>query len=155
VFTTFAYGANISSWRLKRFGIRAQQTHRAELVNFMMSFDGCLTRLRLFHGSATISPVEGRSVHGVIHVLPERGHFLLDLLELVPLGLYRRIGVTVRLDSGEERLAQVYVANTTAPGGVPRRKYLREILVGAREFGLPDEWVAWLEQQGFEGSRAT
>jgi len=144
-FTTFAYGTNMSSARLRRLGVQPLRSFRAELTNYRMSFDGCLTRQRLRHGSATIMADYPATVHGVLHVLPNRARCVLDLLEMVPLGCYRRIDVSVRLDSGEYERAQAYISNTVAPGGMPSRRYLKQILTGAKEFDLPYTWVRWLE----------
>ncbi len=68
----------------------------------------------------------------------------LDRTEGVPSGVYRRISVsvvagTVRVD------AFTYLSPHTRTGRKPSARYLGLLLEGARQHGLPDDYVRALE----------
>jgi len=73
------------------------------------------------------------------------------LLDLAEAG-YERIGVEVASDGGEVLRADTYAAGARAPDLLPLASYLRLVAEGAREHGLPADWVAALERLAGRGA---
>lgn len=71
----------------------------------------------------------------------------MDEYEGVADGHYRRKSVRVRCDIGEELEAVTYVAGESFLDDslVPTDDYLRTILQGARDHGLPQDYVREIE----------
>lgn len=78
---------------------------------------------------------------------------VLDALDRFEPG-YDRIERSVRFADGRERLAAVYVWSGTPRELAPAAWYVRHLLTGAREHGLPASWRALLEE-ALRGARAT
>lgn len=127
----FAYGSNMST---------AQMTDRCpgacRPVTAVLADHAWICNDR---GVATIVPVAGRTVHGVIWEVTD-GHLAsLDRFEGVADGRYRQD--TVRVMAGGEMIdAIVYVDGRTEPGP-PRDGYMDRVLGGAAEHGLPETWI--------------
>ncbi len=65
----------------------------------------------------------------------------IDRYEGVP-EHYRRIELRVTAADGREMGAQVYIASKVEKGLKPTPHYLKSILDGAAEHGMPDDYVA-------------
>jgi hypothetical protein len=59
---------------------------------------------------------------------------------------YTRVAVQVVTRRGEALAAQTYVSELLAPDPALAPAYKRFIVDGAREHGLPDAWLALLEE---------
>lgn len=138
----FAYGSNMESRRFKRRCPHSQVLGRARLPGHRLDFTRYSTGFK--GGVADIVPEADSQVWGVLSHVEESDLASLDEYEGVPVG-YRREWVTVLDDSGQEHPAVTYVANRTGRF-TPSRTYLDIILRGAREHGLPPDYVRRLEQ---------
>ena len=84
-------------------------------------------------------------VRGVLFTIPSAEIEALDVLENVPEGLYRRDGFLVHAEDGEWKTAQLYrVAKPEGPFA-PAKQYVAWMVEGAREHGLPADYIARLE----------
>jgi len=96
-------------------------------------------------GVANVVPFAGERVCGVLYLLTPEEIDRLDATEGVGMGFYRRIAVAVAAADGERIEAFAYHSPFSAPGRKPSARYIGLLLEGAREQGLPDEWLRLLE----------
>ena len=139
----FAYGSNmqdatfIGRRKIEPLGARA-----ARLPAYRLCFDipvGPGAR-----GVANLSVAADADVWGVLYLLTPSQHEHLDRTEGVPLGLYRRIDVEVET-CGERIMAQTLISENRDPSRRPSHRYRGILIEGAREHGLPEHWLATLE----------
>ncbi len=138
----FAYGSNLDFRRFRRRCPGAAVVGRARLPDHQLAF----TRYSRAEkgGVADIVPEPCASVWGVLYEIDEACLDALDGHEGAPRA-YRRETIRVIDDAGMEREAVAYVANRTGEFA-PSRQYLAQITRGAREHGLPEEYVLSIEQ---------
>jgi gamma-glutamylcyclotransferase len=138
----FAYGSNMSSRQIACWCPSPVALGAAELPDHRLAF---LRRsIRWQGGAADIVPAPGESVWGVLWELP-LGLGELDAKEAAG-AAYRRRSAEVLLE-GEPRAAVVYEVIRKEPDEVaPRPEYIAEMLAGAREHGLPENWLLRIEQ---------
>jgi len=96
-------------------------------------------------GVANIEPAAGSHVCGVLYLLTAAEFDRLDRTEGVPGGVYQRIAVEVVADGGERLSAFTYRSSFRGDGRKPSARYMGLLLDGAREQGLPIEYVRFLE----------
>ena len=95
-------------------------------------------------GYATVIPVRGATVHGVLWSLDPRHEAALDVYEGIRHGLYRKVTLPVRTAAGKARDALVYVAGDPATGQtVPG--YMEKVVAAAEHHGLPAAYIAELK----------
>ena len=94
-------------------------------------------------GVATLEPLAGNEVHGVLWWLSDYDLARLDSAEGVPVR-YRRDRLTVQTDDGSSP-AWVYI-DPRVMTGPPRPGYLPRIIDGARHHGLPQRWIDFLHR---------
>src|SRR5262249_56639989 len=85
------------------------------------------------------------STWGVCYLLDPAGCDQLDRTEGVHRGYYRRLDVRVVTDDGTSLAAFAYQGAASVAGRKPSARYIGLLLDGAREHGLPAEWVRYLE----------
>jgi gamma-glutamylcyclotransferase len=138
----FAYGSNMSSRQITPWCPAAIALGPAELPGHRLAF---LRRsIRWQGGAADVVPAQGESVWGVLWELP-LGLGELDAKEAAG-NAYRRRSAEVLLD-GEPRQAAVYEVISKEPEELsPPREYIDAMLTGAREHGLPKNWLLRIEQ---------
>jgi gamma-glutamylcyclotransferase (GGCT)/AIG2-like uncharacterized protein YtfP len=132
----FAYGSNLASRRLLARAPGARARGRAHLAGFRLVADKPGR-----DGSAKLNIVSAPagSVWGALWELREEDLVALDRFE----GGYER--VAVRVESGTDALeATTYASSLRGEPGL-LRDYKALVLEGAREQGLPVEWIAALE----------
>ena len=136
-FLYFAYGSNLHSGRLRSRapgarGLGAARLAGERLVCNKLGRDGT--------AKANLEPAPASRVWGALFSVPERDWGALDRAEAG----YERVEVRVEHD-GRLRTAATYRSQrlTVQPG--LRADYKRFILDGAREHGLPPEWISLLE----------
>src|SRR6185369_13748258 len=95
-------------------------------------------------GVANLSVSSGAMVWGVLYLLKPEQHEHLDRTEGVPNGLYRRLRIEVEC-AGELLVAETLISERRDPSRLPSFRYRELILDGAREHGLPEDWVRTLE----------
>src|SRR5207247_9639205 len=90
-------------------------------------------------------PHAGARTCGVLYLLDPGEPDRLARSAGVPRGFYRRIPIEVVV-GGEERVAAfTYQSSWTLAGRKPSARYLRLLVEGARDHGLPVEYVTFLE----------
>jgi gamma-glutamylcyclotransferase len=96
-------------------------------------------------GVANLAVDPAASTWGVCYLLETDACAHLDRTEGVHLGYYRRLDVTVVADGDVRLAAFAYQGAVRVAGRKPSARYLGLVLAGAREHGLPAEWVRQLE----------
>src|SRR5438067_1448327 len=138
------YGSDMSrSIFCERRGMRPLATRWGWLEGYRLCFD-----LPIGPGEravANVQPQAGARTCGVLYLLDPGELDRLDRSEGVPRGFYRRIPIEVVV-GGEERVAAfTYQSSWTVAGRKPSARYLGLLVAGAREHGLPAEYVRFLE----------
>ncbi|MBE7220012.1 MAG: gamma-glutamylcyclotransferase [Caulobacteraceae bacterium] len=130
----FAYGANLDRAGMARRCPRSRPLGTARLEGH---------RFRIMeHGYATVVPVSGAEVHGVLWEVAPDDLPALDAFEEVDAGLYLRAALLVH--HGPHRSeAMVYLAGSTAVG-VPCPGYMEAVLRAATGWALPSAYLAEL-----------
>jgi len=139
--TYFAYGANLDFRRFRRRCPGATVLGRARLPDHRLAF----TRYSRAEkgGVADIVAEPGAAVWGVLYEIVASSFAALDEYEGAPRA-YRREVMHVVDGDGVECEAVVYIANKTGDFA-PSRQYLALITRGAREHGLPEDYVQEIE----------
>ncbi len=143
----FAYGSNMQSATLRgRRGIEYHRALPARLDGWRLVLDK--PPLIPIGGSfANVVPDPSAAVHGVLFEMTEDDLAHLDFTEGVLVGNYERVPVTVRPLAPPD--ADVVVAYTLTserrdPSRLPTRRYMRLLIDGAEEHGLPTDYIAGL-----------
>ncbi|OBA64501.1 replication protein [Mycobacterium sp. 1100029.7] len=131
----FAYGSNLCVKQMARRCPDATDPRPAVLSDH----DWLINQ----RGVATVEPIAGTQVHGVLWQLSDHDLTALDSAEGVPVR-YRRDRLTVHTDSGPSP-AWVYIDHRVTPGP-PRPGYLPTIIDGAVHHGLPQRWIDFLRR---------
>ncbi len=135
----FAYGSNLASGEVgggARFaGPALLPDHRLALTRRSIRWGG---------GVVDVVAAPGALVWGAAYDAPEAALELLDRKEGAGFA-YRRRGVALELD-GQTRDAVAYEVIDKDPDAPPATpEYAALVLRGARERGLPEEWLAKLQ----------
>ncbi len=127
----FAYGSNLSTKYVHNYTPSAVFLMRAFLPNFHIEFRRYSDNLK--GGISTIIEAPGEMVHGVIYDVDSREIEALDILEKVPLGVYKREGFQLMGEDEEWHRADLY--RVVKPEGpyVASKKYLSYMVEGMRE----------------------
>ena len=139
----FAYGSNLE--RGTFVGRRRMQplaTAIGVLHDFELRFDLPIGPGE--RGVANVAARPGDHVWGALYQLTSVEADRLDRTEGVDKGVYRRLAVEVTRPDGGRIAAFTYGSALSRPERKPSRRYLGLLLAGARELGLPAEWVARL-----------
>ena len=139
----FGYGSNMSrNIFCERRRMHPLATRWGWLEGWRLCFD-----LPIGPGEravANITPEAAARTCGVLYLLDPEELERLDRSEGVP-QVYRRIPVEIVI-GGEERVAAfTYRSWWTVAGRKPSARYLGLLVAGAREHGLPAEYVTFLE----------
>lgn len=139
----FAYGSNMSrAIFVERRGIQPVATTWGWLHGYRLCFD--LPVGPGERGVANVVPEPGARTCGVAyHITPEQAEHL-DHTEGVGGGLYRRIDIVVARAAGERLEAFTYHSTFATPGRKPSPRYIGLLLDGAREHGLPADYLDYL-----------
>jgi gamma-glutamylcyclotransferase (GGCT)/AIG2-like uncharacterized protein YtfP len=125
---TFAPGARYA-------GVARLPDHRLELRRRSIRWGG---------GAADVVPAEGEGVWGALYELPAEALDRLDAKEGAGFA-YRRREVEVLLHGQEPHPAVAYEVIEKEPREVPATpEYVALLVAGARERGLPLDWLARL-----------
>ncbi len=141
----FAYGANLDRETLiERRGIVPTEATCAVLRGYELTFDQ--PGIPLMEPSfANLRPRANAEVHGVAYRLTASQLAALDVLEGG--GAYDHLDVQVEVSEGRALAAKTYATRDTQDGLFPSKRYLALLVRGARQHGLPDVWIARLEDQ--------
>ena len=139
----FAYGSNMQSATLSgRRLIEPAARRIGRLPGYGLRFDIPIGDGE--RGVANLVVEETSHVWGVLFLLHPEQHVHLDRTEGVGMGLYRRVRVEVEAD-GEVVVAETLVSELRDPTRRPSHRYRSLLIEGAREHGLPAEYLAVLE----------
>lgn len=141
----FAYGSNMQSATLR--GRRGIEYRRA--------LPGRVSGWRLVLDKPPLFPVGGAyanivadptaEVLGVLYEIAAADLEHIDLSEAVPLGNYRRISVVAQaLQAGDTVDAHTLTSELRDPALQPTTRYMSLLIEGAREHGLPVDYVDYL-----------
>ncbi|MEJ2454080.1 MAG: gamma-glutamylcyclotransferase [Candidatus Thiodiazotropha sp.] len=140
----FAYGSNMSLARLRH---RVPSARRLS-VGALSGHRLCFHKVSHRDGSAKCDALEtGLSqdrVWGVVYRIAPEERVLLDQAEGLGQG-YQRAWVDLSLQSGEDCRAFLYRATLIDQRLAPFTWYKQHVLVGARENGLPEDYVRLIE----------
>lgn len=131
----FAYGSNLCVKQMARRCPDAANPRPAVLSDHEWLINQ--------RGVATVEPIAGTEVHGVLWEVSDHDLTALDSAEGVPVR-YRRDRLTVHSDHGPLP-AWVYIDHRVTPGP-PRPGYLPTIIDGAIQHGLPQRWIDYLRR---------
>jgi len=134
----FAYGSNLCASRLRGRVPSAVAAGRARLPGRRLTTDKLG---RDGSGKANLREDAAATVWGVIYEIHSTHWAELDACERG----YSRVSLEVVTETGERLLAQTYASETLTADPVPYAWYKRLIIEGAREHGLPADYVAMLE----------
>jgi hypothetical protein len=140
----FAYGSNMA--RAIFLDARQMQplaVHCASLDGYRLCFNIPIGPGE--RGVANLMSEPAARVHGIVYQLSATDFERLDASEGVSFGLYQRIPVMVRTSEHGLLDAWTYHSSVIADGRKPSSRYLQLLLDGARENGLPREYVEYLE----------
>lgn len=140
----FAYGANMADAELDSFVPRRRFLGPACLRGFRLAFRR--RSMRWGGGAADILESPGDEVWGALFELPDGALDALDAKEGKGVA-YRRRQVKVTLEGGN-RTAVAYEVIAKEPADVsPTPDYSALLLGGARERGLPEDYVTDLQRR--------
>jgi hypothetical protein len=131
----FAYGSNLLRARMRRRLPRSTAVGVACLDGFRLTWD---KRGSDRSGKANLRRAPGGRVWGMVYTLPREDWPDLDACETG----YERVIVPVRRE-GALLLAETYLS-TDLTRAAPFSWYQRLVAEGAREQGLPEEWLRFL-----------
>jgi phage replication-related protein YjqB (UPF0714/DUF867 family)/gamma-glutamylcyclotransferase (GGCT)/AIG2-like uncharacterized protein YtfP len=131
----FAYGSNLCVHQMAQRCPEAVNPRRAVLADH----DWLINQ----RGVATVEPLRGAGVHGVVWDVSDHDLTALDSAEGVPVR-YRRDELTVQTENGPVE-AWIYI-DPRVNLGPPRPGYLERIIDGAQHHGLPQHWIDFLRR---------
>jgi hypothetical protein len=133
----FAYGSNLATRRMRERAPGARPRGPARLDGWRLTTDKPGR-----NGTAKVNLVRdpGSSVWGVLWEMGAEELARLDRHE----GGYARVAVVVAA-GGAPVAAETYASRLSTADAALARGYKALVLEGAREHGLPGEWVAFLE----------
>lgn len=134
----FAYGSNLKWERMRKRIPSARRETVAFLEHYRLV---CNKRGRDGSAKANLVEAAGDRVWGVLYRIEPDHLALLDRFEMG----YERIEVEVRTAAGDDRRASTYRSDRITDDPVPLDWYRGMILEGAREHGLPEEYLTVLE----------
>ena len=140
----FGYGANLSVERFKKNQMMAVEIGTAVLKDYRLGF-GLQTQFKGL-GYASVCESSGGQVWGRLYKIDLLSLWLLDIMEFVPFGAYKRVQLPVECD-GETIIANVYVAHNHRTDLKPSKRYLDLIIAGSKASGFPEDYIENLSKQ--------
>lgn len=136
----FGYGSNMDARTfVGRRRMRPRDALAGRLCDWTLTFD--LPVGPGERGVANVRQREGAHVWGVLYRITGREAGRLDRSEGVHRGAYTRVEVPVISRDGETRHAFTYHSRRGDPTRKPSRRYMGLLLAGARDHGLPADYV--------------
>ncbi|KAK7864296.1 hypothetical protein R5R35_009552 [Gryllus longicercus] len=154
-FLYFAYGSNLLAERLRINNPSAERVAAARLDGYRLDF-GYMSPRWGGH-AATVVPQPGRVVWGAVWSVGQEHLDDLDRQEGVQSGVYVPIQVDVHSSDGRKLHCRSYHLQEQPPtplpeglliteGRLPSKIYWQVIVQGARETGLPSDYIDFLEK---------
>src|SRR6185503_13390004 len=140
----FGYGSNMCrAIFCERRGMRPLAIRWGWLADHRLCFD--LPVGPGERGVANVVPEAGARTCGVLYLLGTADCERLDRSEGVHVGLYRRAPVEVLAEGAEAIAAFTYRSTWSQQGRKPSPRYHGLLVEGARQHGLPVEYLRFLE----------
>ncbi len=141
----FAYGSNLSMDQKEKRTGTIRCAIRCRLPGHRLAFNKRGEAPGQVY--ANIMPAETTEVWGVAYLCNATALRQMDRYEGVSIGHYHRIEVQVITEEGQRLPALTYVATQDFvwSEGRPSEAYLKQILAGARDHGLPDFYIRAIE----------
>lgn len=140
----FAYGANLSLERLNKNRIQFEEIGPAVLSELEIEFTmPCEYKGK---GFASLSPQPSAETWGLLFKVSKPSLLMLDILEWVPFGSYKRISVSVTVGENTFENVWAYVAVNPTKGLKPSKGYLNAILREAERLRFPESYLKFLGQ---------
>ena len=141
----YAYGSLLSARNLRTYTPSAAFVMTADLANYEVQFRYYWDILQ--GGTSCIIEAPGQMVRGVLYTIAKEEMHDLDVLEMVPEGIYKRETFTVLGKDGKWYQAYLYRLENPAGPYPPAKSYLDDMIEGAQAHGLDAEYteklVAW------------
>ena len=139
----FGYGSNLNEDYMRQWTPSLKFISLARLPNFEIQFRKYSTDLE--GGISSIIEKPGGMVQGIVYTIEKLEMEALDILEDVPLGIYKRETFKVVAEDGTWYNADLYrVVNPKGPF-TPSVKYLGYMIEGAKAQGINQPWIDYLE----------
>ena len=140
----FGYGSNMSESYMRQYTPSLKYVMNAQLPNFEIQFRKYSNNMG--GGISSIIEKPGGMVYGVMYYITKKEMDELDILEDVPLGIYKRETFQVLGEDGKWYEADLY--RVTEPKGPyePSKKYLDLMISGATEHNINKDWIKKLKQ---------
>ncbi len=146
----FAYGSNMSQRYLSKFrNVQVHASHAAALPGYRLAFN--LPGIIPFEPAfANLIPDANATAHGVIHRIAIADFPKIFASELENYGLTTvQVHAPSLNNDHTPTSAQTLTSDDTTAEAMPSRRYLRLLIAGAVEQGLPEEYIEELrDRQG-------
>jgi len=148
----FAYGSNLLlDQKVSRTGA-IREARRCRLTGYRFAFNKWMRSGGGVYANIVPEEAGGASatVWGVAYLCDAAAIAELDRYEGVSSGHYRHAHVAVVTDEGDVLHALTYMAGERYIGeaGRPQPEYLVKVIEGARQHGLPEDYIAVIEALG-------
>ena len=142
----FAYGSNMETATFRgRRGIRPTRALPARAAGWRLVLDKP-PLIPIGHAVANIVPEPGAMVLGVVYEISPADLSHVELTEGVLIGNYRRVELTAEglAAPGFTTSAVSLASDRRDPQCLPSDRYMRCVIAGAEEHGLPEDYLAFL-----------
>jgi cation transport regulator ChaC len=142
----FAYGSNMHEGTfVGRRGIRPRASRVGHIIGYRLRFN-LEGRPKGKAAPANICPDGDQEVWGVLYKITRRDMLRLDSTEGVPGRGYQPTWLTAVDVDGNLLTAIAYVAAGKVADGNPSHRYISLLREGARNHGLPEHWIQFLNR---------
>ncbi|XP_035678562.1 gamma-glutamylcyclotransferase-like [Branchiostoma floridae] len=146
-FLYFGYGSNLLKERIQINSPTAQFKAIGNVQDYRLGFYGSWSRWG--GGVATIDPTPGHTLWGVVWQIGMENLDALNKQEGVKdndQGVYRPVELSVKTSTGETLTCRSYRIIDTSQPNLPSPQYMEVLLGGARQQGLPEEYIRELAE---------
>jgi gamma-glutamylcyclotransferase (GGCT)/AIG2-like uncharacterized protein YtfP len=140
----FGYGSNLQIDFLKTLLPGAKFAMKGYLLNHEIQFS-FWSKIKQA-GIRNAMPAPGKMVHGALYEVPQKEMEILDEMDGVYKGDYRRRTFLILGEDGRVHPADLYQVIDPQGPFPPSKIYLQGMLTGAREIGLDPEYIQTIEQ---------
>ena len=140
----FGYGSNMSESYMRQYTPSLKYVMNAQLPNFEIQFRKYSNNMG--GGISSIIEKPGGMIYGVMYYIPKKEMDELDILEDVPLGIYKRETFQVLGEDDKWYEADLYRVNEPKGPYEPAKKYLDLMISGATEHNINKDWLKKLKQ---------
>ena len=139
----FGYGSNMNRGIFEnRRGMRPIQEQTARLENYRLCFNLPIGRGE--RGVANLERHLGARTWGVLYLITTDQAEHLDRTEGVSRSRYRRIPVSLFVETGEKIAAFTYQSGKVSWDRKPSPRYMGLLIEGAIQHGLPADYLVYL-----------